>query len=109
MPPGPAAQQMPERQPIPGVKKLVAIASGKDRRVDFDLVSFYHNRSNLIGVDTSALTGTEIKASMNELSAGFQQGYLEIPEVTTFPFVQAVGAYEAVEAGKATAKQILVF
>jgi ATP-binding protein involved in chromosome partitioning len=29
MPPGPAAQQMPERQPIPGVKKLVAIASGK--------------------------------------------------------------------------------
>jgi ATP-binding protein involved in chromosome partitioning len=29
MPPGPAPQQMPERQPIPGVKKLVAIASGK--------------------------------------------------------------------------------
>lgn len=27
MPPGP--QQMPERQPIPGVKKLVAVASGK--------------------------------------------------------------------------------
>src|SRR6202050_2188438 len=29
MPPGPAAQQMPERYPIPGVKNLVAIASGK--------------------------------------------------------------------------------
>ena len=29
MPPGPAPQQMPERQPIPGVKNLVAIASGK--------------------------------------------------------------------------------
>src|SRR5450755_4233962 len=29
MPPGPAQQQMPERQPIPGVKNLVAIASGK--------------------------------------------------------------------------------
>src|SRR6201982_4240447 len=29
MPPGPAAQQMPERQPIPGVKNLVAVASGK--------------------------------------------------------------------------------
>jgi ATP-binding protein involved in chromosome partitioning len=29
MPPGPAPQQMPERQPIPGVKSLVAIASGK--------------------------------------------------------------------------------
>src|SRR5260370_39896856 len=28
MPPG-APQQMPERQPIPGVKNLVAIASGK--------------------------------------------------------------------------------
>src|ERR1700692_416441 len=29
MPPGPAAQPMPPRQPIPGVKNLVAIASGK--------------------------------------------------------------------------------
>jgi len=29
MPPVPAPQQMPERQPIPGVKNLVAIASGK--------------------------------------------------------------------------------
>jgi ATP-binding protein involved in chromosome partitioning len=29
MPPGPTPQQMPERQPIPGIKNLVAVASGK--------------------------------------------------------------------------------
>jgi ATP-binding protein involved in chromosome partitioning len=29
MPPGPAQQQQPERHPIPGVKNLVAVASGK--------------------------------------------------------------------------------
>src|ERR1700681_5107391 len=29
MPPGPAAQQMPSHPPIPGVKNLVAVASGK--------------------------------------------------------------------------------
>src|SRR5580765_4570329 len=29
MPPGPAAQPMPERQPLPGGKNLVAVASGK--------------------------------------------------------------------------------
>ena len=29
MPPGPASQPMPERHPIPGVKNLVAVASGK--------------------------------------------------------------------------------
>jgi ATP-binding protein involved in chromosome partitioning len=29
MPPGPAQQQQPERQPIPGVRNLVAVASGK--------------------------------------------------------------------------------
>jgi NADPH:quinone reductase len=89
--------------------RQIAIASGKDRRVNFDLVSFYHNLSHLIGVDTSALTGQEIKAVMNDLSAGFQQGHLEVPAVTTCPFAKAVGAYEAVEAGKASAKQMLVF
>src|SRR5258705_7113856 len=29
MPPVPVPQQMPERQPIPGVKNLIAVASGK--------------------------------------------------------------------------------
>src|SRR5580765_5439324 len=29
MPPAPAPQQMPDRQPIPGIKNLVAVASGK--------------------------------------------------------------------------------
>src|SRR5256886_5879556 len=29
MPPGPAPQQMPQRHPIPGVKNLIAVASGK--------------------------------------------------------------------------------
>ncbi|HXJ46747.1 MAG TPA: P-loop NTPase, partial [Candidatus Dormibacteraeota bacterium] len=29
MPPGPAPQQMPQRQPIPGVKNLITVASGK--------------------------------------------------------------------------------
>ncbi len=89
--------------------RQIAIASGKDGRVNFDLVSFYHNLSHLIGVDTNALTGKEIEAAMNDLSAGFQQSYLEIPAVTTYPFAQAVAAYEAVEAGKASAKQVLVF
>ena len=89
--------------------RQIAIASGKDRRVNFDLVSFYHNLSHLIGVNTNALTGNEIKELMNDLGSGFEEGYLEAPAIEKWSFEQAVEAYETVEAGKASAKQILVF
>lgn len=88
--------------------RQIAITSTKDRRVTFDLVEFYHNGSHLIGVDTAKLTGTEIAELMNGLRAGFQEGYLQAPTVTTWPLEHAVKAYEAVDKGGPPTKHILI-
>ena len=88
--------------------RQIAIASTKDRRVSFDLIDFYHNLAHLIGVDTAKLTGPEIAALMNELRAGFEQGFLQPPAVTTWPLDRAVEAYQAVEKGGSPAKQVLL-
>jgi NADPH:quinone reductase-like Zn-dependent oxidoreductase len=88
--------------------RQIAIASTKDRRVSFDLVDFYHNSSRLMGVDTMKLEGNEIADLMNELRAGFQEGQLQPPPVTTWPFERAIEAYETVEKGGAASKHVLI-
>jgi NADPH:quinone reductase-like Zn-dependent oxidoreductase len=88
--------------------RQIAITSTKDRQVTFDLVDFYHNESRLIGLDTVKLTGPEIAEIMNQLRAGFENGHLEAPAVTTWPLERAVEAYEVVAKGGAQTKQIMV-
>ncbi len=88
--------------------RQIAISSTKDRRVSFDLIDFYHNESQLIGVDTAKLTGPEIAEVMNGLRAGFEEGRLQPPAVAKWPLEQGVAAYEAVEKGGAKARQVLI-
>jgi NADPH:quinone reductase-like Zn-dependent oxidoreductase len=88
--------------------RQIAISGTKERRVSFDLIDFYHNRSRLIGVDSVKLTGPEIAELMNTLRVGFQEGFLSAPPVQTWPLERAVEAYEAVEKGGSPAKQILI-
>ena len=88
--------------------RQIAISSPKERRVNFDLIDFYHNESQLIGVDTAKLTGPEIAEVMNSLRTGFDEGYLQAAAVNTWPLERGVAAYEVVEKGGATARQVLV-
>ncbi|MBZ9844045.1 zinc-binding alcohol dehydrogenase family protein [Mesorhizobium sp. CA5] len=87
--------------------RQVAITSVGSRRVEFDLMDFYHNRQRLIGVDTAKLTGVEIAAILNALRLGFESGALRPSPVKTWPLNDVVKAYEAVAAGDASAKHIL--
>jgi NADPH:quinone reductase-like Zn-dependent oxidoreductase len=87
--------------------RQIAISSTKDRRVNFDLVDFFHNLSCLIGVDTMKLQGKEIADLMNHLRNGFQEGHLQAPAITTWPFERAIEAYQAVEKGGASTKHVL--
>ena len=88
--------------------RQIAITSSIERRVSFDLIDFYRNRSRLLGVNTMALTGAGTAEMLDELRRGFEEGHLRPPAVSTWPLERAVEAYEAVGRGGAYAKQVLV-
>lgn len=88
--------------------RQVAITSSIERRVSFDLIDFYRNRSRLLGVNTMTLTGVATAAILDDLRRGFEEGHLRPPDVATWPLERAVEAYETVGRGGARAKQVLV-
>jgi hypothetical protein len=45
---------------------------------------------------------------MNDLRAGFQEGYLQAPAIRTWPLERSVEAYELVEKGGAPTKHVLI-
>jgi NADPH:quinone reductase len=87
--------------------RQVAIASNP-QTVSFNLVDFYHGRRRLIGVDTMALTGEQIAATLDALRDGFENGTLQPSPLKTWPFAAAVEAYEAVERHDPPTKHVLV-
>jgi len=88
--------------------RQIAISSPKERRVSFDLTDFYHNASQLIGVDTIKFTGPEIAEMMNELRLGFEGGYLTIPEPKKWPLSRGAEAYQALAQGGPPTKHVLL-
>lgn len=87
--------------------RQIAIASNP-QVVGFNLVDFYHHSLRLIGVDTMALGGEEIAQIMNHLRDGFEDGSYQPPNIETWPFDQAVAAYQAVLAGGKPVKHVLM-
>jgi NADPH:quinone reductase-like Zn-dependent oxidoreductase len=87
----------------------VAITTTGERRVSFDLIDFFHNRSTLIGVDSNGLTFAELAEIANGLRDGFDSGALMPPPIDSVPFPSAVDAYTSVAEGKTKRKQVLVF
>ncbi len=88
--------------------RQIAITSFEERRVCFDLIDFYRNRSRLLGVNTMALDGPETAEMLEELRPGFDKGLLVPPETTTWPLAQAVEAYMASTQGGSRAKHVLI-
>jgi NADPH:quinone reductase len=86
--------------------RQVAIAS-TPQVVSFNLVDFYHGLRRLLGVDTMALNGKEIAATMNQLRLAFENGKLLAPEIRTWPFDRAIEAYEAVAKHDPPTKHVL--
>ncbi len=82
--------------------RQIAITSFADRRVSFDLIDFYRNRSRLLGVNTMALSGPDTAEILEELRPGFEEGRLLPAEVTTWPLEDAIRAYEATAGQKGT-------
>jgi len=88
--------------------RQVAIASSGGTRVSFDLVDFYHRELHLVGVDTLALADEVYGEIYDALRPGFEAGALRAPAVKTYTLSQGRDAYQAVHAGTAGAKVVLV-
>ncbi|WNC93089.1 zinc-binding alcohol dehydrogenase family protein [Paraburkholderia sp. FT54] len=80
--------------------RVLEISGTGKRRVEFDLVDFYHNETQLLGVDSAKLGVAESAPLMTALVEGFETGKLTGPAIAqTFPLERAREAYEAVAAG----------
>jgi NADPH:quinone reductase-like Zn-dependent oxidoreductase len=80
--------------------RVVEISATGKRRVDFDLVDFYHNEIQLLGVDSAKLGVAESAPLMKALAEGFESGKLRAPVIARrFELARGQDAYRAVAEG----------
>ncbi|VVD34505.1 quinone oxidoreductase family protein [Paraburkholderia dioscoreae] len=80
--------------------RVLEISATGKRRVEFDLIDFYHNETQLLGVDSAKLGVADSAPLMTALVEGFETGKLTGPVIAqAFPLERAREAYDAVAAG----------
>jgi NADPH2:quinone reductase len=80
--------------------RVLEISATGKRRVEFDLIDFYHNETQLLGVDSAKLGVADSAPLMTALAVEFDHGKLRGPAIAQeFPLERAREAYEAVAAG----------
>jgi NADPH:quinone reductase len=81
--------------------RQVEITSPSERRVNLDLVDFYHNESQLLGLDTLKRDLTATACILEKLRPGFESGAYIPPKIADIvPLSQAQDAYERVAKGE---------
>jgi NADPH:quinone reductase-like Zn-dependent oxidoreductase len=80
--------------------RVIEISAVGKRRVEFDLIDFYHNETQLFGVDSAKLGVVESARIMESLEPRFDKGLYQPPLIAErFPLEAAKQAYRAVESG----------
>jgi NADPH:quinone reductase len=88
--------------------RLVEISSVGNRRVSFDLIDFYHNESQLFGVDTRARDAVASSTLLDVLTPFFEQSAFGPPAVDrVFPLTDGVKAYDEVARGQVRGRLVL--
>ncbi len=88
--------------------RLLELASVGDRRVSFDLLDFYHNESQLFGVDTRARDAVASSKLLGTLTPFFEQGTFKPPAIDrAFPLTEGIRAYEEVDRGEVRGRLVL--
>ena len=88
--------------------RQLEIASAVDRRVSFDLIDFYHNESQLFGVDTRARDAIASSELLGALTPFFEQGTFKPPAIDrAFPLTEGITAYEEVDRGEVRGRLVL--
>jgi NADPH:quinone reductase len=80
--------------------RLVEISGTGKRRVEFDIIDFYHNESRILGADTRKLDASASAKILGHLVPGFEDGRYQPPTIArVYPLADGVAAYEAVARG----------
>jgi NADPH:quinone reductase len=80
--------------------RVVEISATGKRRVDFDIIDFYHNETQLFGTDSAKLGVAESAPLMTALVDGFESGKLQPPVIAqSFDLAHGQDAYRVVAAG----------
>ncbi len=87
--------------------RQVAISSGPEPRVNFNLVDFYHNESRLFGVDSLKLGIREAADILRELVPAFESGEFPPPEVQPYPIARGPEIYREMNEGRLKGKIVL--
>jgi NADPH:quinone reductase-like Zn-dependent oxidoreductase len=80
--------------------RVVEISATGRRRVDFDLIDFYHNETQLLGADSAKLGVVESARVMQAIAPGFDDSKFDAPTIAhRYTLAQGREAYEAVAKG----------
>ena len=80
--------------------RLVEISSTGKRRVEFDVVEFYHKEGQIFGADSRKPDAVASAQILAELVPGFEGGQYRAPLIAqTYPLADGVAAYRAVAGG----------
>ena len=88
--------------------RQLEIASAGERRVSFDLLDFYHNESQLFGVDTRARDAIASAGLLEALVPFFEQGTFQAPPIDrVLALADGRAAYDEVDRGQAHGRIVL--
>lgn len=80
--------------------RMVVFSARAGREAELDLFALYRRRLTLLGLDTAALTLTQVAAFFEKMGPLFERGALAPPPIAArFPLEAARDAYERVERG----------
>ena len=100
----------PPRKPLTHRGRQLEIASTGERRVSFDLVDFYHNETQLFGVDTRARDAIASAVLLEALVTILRPGYISSPlSIDGVLSLSPMGAaaYDKVDRGQVRGRIVL--
>ncbi|GFZ99973.1 quinone oxidoreductase family protein [Dyella caseinilytica] len=82
--------------------RVVEISGTGRRRVELDLIDFYHNETQLLGADSAKLDVVESARLMRTIAQGFDKGKFDAPVIAhRYALAEGREAYQAVANGTA--------
>jgi len=88
--------------------RLTGIFSAPEPQADFSVAEIYNRQLHVTGLASVFMDGADVARIFDQLRPLFERGLLVPPAVQTWPLDKSAEAYQAVAAGSAGIKQVLL-